>query len=232
MLRQVIILNRAIAAARSFKTNDIAPIIIDGHVGRRKRGEYDKRLTVILSLSSLDHGSAENPLGMTDAAVETPAAAHAISAAFARAASGRKERNGGGRDVAAGEYMIEPRLRQESAKRPDTCGPDHAAPAAGEVVVGDLLEHQHLGNWICFQPPYRLGQFELKKTGASQCRDRLRSKRGYFFALPARCSQDFSNSLDSSEQVPALTVLLLRRLSQHFSSLKRFVLGLHGLLEV
>src|SRR5262249_47562910 len=146
VLGKKIIFDGAIAAPGSSKANDVAPIVVESNVCGRKGGKYDDRLTAILFFRALDDCSAQNPFGMMDATVEPPATADPIPALLTHGATSRKEGNGGRRDVTAGENAVEASLRQEGTERSNCGGANHGAPGAGEVMVGDCLQHQHFGD--------------------------------------------------------------------------------------
>ncbi len=227
----MIILNRAVAASGSSKADNIFPIVVDGDFRGRKGGEDDEWLAAILAFTSLDNGAADNPFGMPDAAVEAPSAADAVSAGFAHRATGGKEGNGRRRDMSVDKHPIEPRLRKKYTERSNSGGADHGAPAAGEIVICDCLQDHHLGHRIGFGAAHHLRQLEAKQAGISQGRDCLRRERCDFLALSTRCLQDWSNSLDVREQGLTFGLLLLGRLSQHFSSLHRIWFRASGSLR-
>src|SRR6516162_3913484 len=103
----MIVFDRAVAASRAFEAYDIAPVVVKSDIRCREGGEYDDGLAAILIFSPLNHGPAQHPFGVADAAVETPSAAHPISALFTHTATGRKEGNGRRWDMPVGEDTIE-----------------------------------------------------------------------------------------------------------------------------
>src|SRR5271166_5480476 len=108
MLGKEVVLDRAVAASRPFEADDITPVVVEGDILGRQGCEDDQRTAAILLLGALDDRAAENPFGVMDAAVETPAAVESVAALFAHSAAGREERYRGSREVAVGEDLIEP----------------------------------------------------------------------------------------------------------------------------
>jgi hypothetical protein len=87
----MVVLDRAVAASSAFEADDIAPVVVKSDVRGRKGGEYHEWLAAIFTFSPLNDGSAQNPFGVADAAVEAPTAADAVSALLTHTATGREK---------------------------------------------------------------------------------------------------------------------------------------------
>ena len=138
------------------------PVVVQSNVGCRKGGEYDEGLTAVLIFSALNNGSAEHPFGMADATIKAPTTTDPESSVLTHRAAGWEEGNGRGWDMSVGEDAIESSLRLERAQRSDRGGANHGAPATGEVVVCDFLQHTHFGDWIGLCSSQHRRQLELK----------------------------------------------------------------------
>src|SRR5215813_5465377 len=91
MRGQKIVLDRTVTAAGTAQPGDATPIVVERDVFRRQRREHNDRTAAVFRFRAFDHRAADEPFGMLDAAVETPAAVEAKAAGFAYRVSGREK---------------------------------------------------------------------------------------------------------------------------------------------
>jgi len=77
---------------------------------------------------------------------------------------------------------------------------DHGAPAAGEVVIGDVFQDQHFGERIGLGAAHVRAQLEAEQAVVAQRLHRLGRERAELFALRARLAQDRRDARDGVEQ--------------------------------
>ncbi len=176
------------------------PIVVDGDVLDGEGGEHDDRTSPVLGLASFDHRAAEHPFGVANAAVEPPAAVDPIAVAIARGAAGRKERDCGLRYVSVLEHFLEPGLRQERTERRNRGGSDHRAPAAGQVVIGQRLQHQHLGDGVGFGAAHLRGELQPEHAGPDESLNCLRGQRSQLLALWTGGAQRLADAVDGIQK--------------------------------
>src|ERR1700722_13874050 len=212
---QMIIFDREVAASRAAESGDAAPIVVERDILRRQRREHDDWAAAIFRFGAFHDRTANDPLGMADAAVEAPAAVEPEAAGLAHGAPGREEGDRRGRDLPAGENQVETGLRQKSAERSDTSRADHGAPGAGKVVISEPFEHHHFGDRISFGAADGGRQLQAEHAGFAQGGDRFRRQRPELFALWPGCLQDRADALDLVEEKFPLRLALLGKLLDH-----------------
>ncbi len=120
-----------------------------------------------LAIGALNDRATQYPFGMPDAAVEPPAAVDPKAVALALRA-GRKERDRRRRDLPSLNTRSIPAGVQECAERRNAGRADHGAPAAGQVVIGEIFEHQHFGDRVGLCASHLGAELQPEHPGIAQ----------------------------------------------------------------
>jgi hypothetical protein len=107
-------------------------------------------------------------------------------------------------------------LRQERAEGRDGVGSDHRAPAAGQVVVGERLQHQHFGDGIGFGAAHLLGELQPEHAGLNESIYGVGRQRSELFALRTGSTQPLADTVDRIQKKFSLGRALLGKRLRHF----------------
>jgi hypothetical protein len=146
-----------VVAAGPFEAGNL-PVVVD----LRGRDDHDVALARVLRVAA-DQRAGGEPFSVTHHAGEGPAAGEPIAAVHRRGGAGRQDGDGGGRNAATGQDLVDRLVREEARGEAHRGGGDHEAPAGRRVDVGQCLDHLELDDRIRLGAPERLGDLQREE---------------------------------------------------------------------